>query len=243
MDIAFLHDWFHRYSQSFYSSDPGILKGIRHKEDHSIRVAENSLALAHHLHLSKREIVLAEAIGLLHDVARHTQWTQFKSFSDVTTKYDHGTEGSAIISSKGVLNSFFNRMEQDIILFSIIHHNKIIVPVDQPEKVLMANIIRDADKLDIFRILPPVRADHDYSPTLIRLLLQRRPLPYSEAKKPADRRLLRLGWLYDLNFGWTLSQLISEGYAKNLLASLPDDDTFAEIKADFDRFANSRKQA
>jgi HD superfamily phosphohydrolase YqeK len=167
MDIAGLYDWFHRYSQSFYSSDLDVLKGIRHKEDHSIRVAENSLALAKHLRLSERETRVAEAIGLLHDVARHTQWTQFKSFNDVTTKYDHGSEGSAIIASTGILNSSFNRLEQDIILFSIYHHNKISVPVAEPEKVLMANIIRDADKLDIFRILPPVSGDHDYSPILI----------------------------------------------------------------------------
>ena len=241
MDITFLYTWFHGYSQSFYSSDPEIMRGVRLKEDHSMRVAANSFVLAQQLRLGEREIAVAETAGLLHDVARHTQWTLFKSFNDAITQYDHGTEGAAILAATDVLNCYFSRLEQDSILFAITHHNKIGVPEDEPGKVLLANIIRDADKLDIFRTLPLVTADHDYSPALIRLLRHQRPLPYSEAKKPADRRLLRLGWLYDVNFDWTLQQLVSEGYADSLLSSLPDDDAFAEIKSAFYRLLSSRQ--
>lgn len=231
MDITSLYTWFHGYSQSFYSSDPEIMRGVRLKEDHSVRVAANSLALAQHLKLGERETAVAETVGLLHDVARHTQWTLFQSFNDASTQYDHGTAGAAIVATTGILTADFSQLEQETILFAITYHNKIRVPEDKPEKVLIANIIRDADKLDIFRTLPPVTADHDYSPALIHLLRHQRPLPYSEAKKPADRRLLRFGWLYDVNFDWTLHQLVSEGYADSLLSSLPDNDTFAEIKS------------
>ena len=241
MDITLLYDWFHGYSQSFYSSDPEIMRGVRHKEDHSVRVAANSLAIAQYLRLGERETAIAETVGLLHDAARHTQWTLFKSFNDAITHYDHGTEGVAILAAGNLLNGYFSQVEQDIILFAIAHHNKISVPEDEPEKVIQAKIVRDADKLDIFQTLPPVTADHDYSPALIRLLQLQRPLPYSEAKKPADRRLLRLGWLYDINFDWTLQRLVAEGYADNLLSSLPDNDTFAAIKSDFCRLFTSCK--
>lgn len=236
MSIQLLYDWFRDYSQSFYSLDQKVTEGIRHKEDHSIRVAANSLALAQHLGLCRQEMQLAEAIGLLHDVARYTQWSRFKSFSDPSTQYDHGTEGAAILACNVVLHELFSKSELDTLLFAIKHHNKACVPDSIPNKLLMAKIIRDADKLDIFRTLSPVTAEHDYSPALISLLKQQRPLPYSEAKKPADRRLLRLGWLYDINFNWTLQQLVNEGYAHELLSSLPDNGTFNEIRAAFGRY-------
>lgn len=240
MDISFIYNWFHQYSQSFYSSDPEVTAGIRLKEDHSLQVATNSLTLAQYLGVGEHESKLAEATGLLHDIARYTQWTQFKSFNDVSTQYDHGTAGADILKAINILTTFFSCSEQEIILFSIIHHNKLSIPNDEPQKMRMAAIIRDADKLDIFRVLPPVNADHDYSPTLLRLLCERCPLPYSEAKKPADRRLLRLGWLYDVNFDWTLQQLVAKGYVHDLLSSLPDDDCFGKIKSDFYRFAESK---
>lgn len=240
MDISFLYNWFHQYSQSFYSSDPEVSRGIRLKEEHSLQVAANSLALAKHLGTDERESKLAEAAGLMHDVARYTQWTQFQSFNDVATQYDHGTAGADILQAANILTTCFSCSEQDTILFSIIHHNKLTIPNAEPQKMRLAAIIRDADKLDIFRVLPPVIADHDYSPTLLRLLGERHPLPYAEAKKPADRRLLRLGWLYDVNFDWTLQQLVAKGYVNDILASLPDDDCFGKIKADFYRFAASK---
>lgn len=240
MEITFLYDWFHRYSQAFYSSDAEIMRGIRLKEDHSVRVAANALAIAKDLGQKDRELTLAETAGLLHDTARHTQWTHFRSFNDSVTQYDHGTEGAAIVIDTGILNPQFTPAEQDAILFSIIYHNKIGVPADSPEKMLLANIIRDADKLDIFRTLPAVTAGHDYSPALLPLLQQMRPLPYDQAKKPADRRLLRLGWLYDINFDWTLRQVVAEGYADGLLSALPDAEPFTAIKTELSRYLASR---
>jgi len=240
MDIPSLYNWFHRYSQSFYSAEPEVMQGIRHKEEHSVRVAANSLALAQHLRLNERETAMAETVGLLHDIARHNQWTRFKSFSDPVTQYDHGTEGAAILAETGMLDAYFSQSEQESILFAIVCHNKLCVPGAGPQQLLLANIIRDADKLDIFRTLSPVTAGHDYSPALISLLRQQRPLPYFEAKKPADRRLLRLGWLYDVNYDWTLRQLVAEGYADSLLASLPDDAAFAGIKSDCRRYLSCR---
>lgn len=241
MEITFLYDWFHCYSQSFYSVDPEIMRGIRLKEDHSLRVAVNALAIANYLGQTDRDLTLAETAGLLHDTARHTQWTQFRSFNDAITQYDHGTEGASIIADAGILDSQFTLAEQDAILFSIIHHNKLGVPANSPEKVRLANIIRDADKLDIFRTLPAVTTiDQDYSAALLPLLLDQRPLPYAQAKKPADRRLLRLGWLYDINFDWTLRQIVAEGYADGLLSGLPDGEPFTAIKSGFRQYLAAR---
>ena len=103
-------------------------------------------------------------------------------------------------------------------------------------KMQFANITRDADKLDILRTLPPIEADHTYSPVLIELLRTNQTLSYSEVNTRADIRLIRLGWLYDINYSWTLAKLVEEGYTDKLLASLPNESPFDEIKANFSAY-------
>jgi hypothetical protein len=147
---------------------------------------------------------------------------QFHSFNDDATHFDHGTIGAEEIKKTGLLNALFSIHDQELIDFAIRHHNKMAVPEESPGKLLFAKIIRDADKLDIFRCLPPIQAEHDYSPTLLALLNRRAALPYAEVKTPGDKRLIRLGWLYGINFDWTLLHLVQEGYVEQLLTSLPD---------------------
>lgn len=231
--LQYLYSWFKKYSRSFYSDDQSVMSGILLKEEHSHRVAKNAADLALNLKLNDHSRIIAETAGLLHDTARYVQWIKFRSFSDPATKFDHGTIGAEELRSSGILADEFNTNDQELILFAIEHHNKLTIPEERPDKVLFAQILRDADKLDIFRRMPPIIADHNYSPTLIEHLQSGRPLPYSEIRTPADKRLIRLGWLYDINFNWTLTQLVQEGFAGQLLSSLPDTAPFNRIRQVF----------
>ena len=224
------YQWFHNYYKSFYSADPEIMTMVRLKEEHSIRVANCTRDLAKNSGLSPSEIKLAELCGLLHDVARGEQ-AQLKTFKD-SLSFDHGDRGSLRITELGILNKLDNNL-QEIILFSVKYHNKLAVPTASPAKIQFANITRDADKLDILRTLPPIEADHNYSPTLTELLRTGQSLSFAEVKTRADIRLIRLSWLYDINYSWTLTKLVEEGCTDKLLASLPDENPFDEIKTNF----------
>jgi len=236
-NIATLYHWFHNYYYSFYSSDPEIMNMVKLKESHSVRVAKNARELAKSIGLSGEKADLAEVIGLLHDIARSEQ-AHFKTFNDLIS-FDHGDRGVLRIEEAGILDTL-GRETQEIILFSIQHHNKMTVPSASMNKMLFADIIRDADKLDIFRILPPVREEHHYSLPLVELLRKGRVLPYSEVKTTADKRLIRIGWFYDINYKWTLTQLVNEGYADELVRSLPDTPPFNEIKDGFRAYITAK---
>jgi len=229
-NIATFYQWFHNYYYSFYSSDPEIMNMVQLKERHSVRVAKNARELAKSIGLSAEKADVAEVIGLLHDIARSEQ-AHFKTFND-SISFDHGDRGVLRLEEAAILSAFDCEI-REIILFAIKHHNKMTVPSASPDKMLFASIIRDADKLDIVRILPSVQADHNYSSPLVELLRKGRALPYSEVKTMADKRLIRLGWFYDINYQWTLTQLINEGYADDLVGSLPNKPPFNEIKVDF----------
>lgn len=224
-----LYHWFHRYYERFYSSDEEIMRMVKLKEDHSLRVAHNACELAKDQQLPEQLLILAEAAGLLHDLARSEQ-AHLRTFHDGLT-FDHGDRAVFRLMETGILNSL-SPEERDIILFAIQYHNKMTVPESSSDKQLIANIIRDADKLDIFRILPlPTETSHQYSSVLIDLLLRGKPLPYREVKTPADKRLIRLGWLFDLNYPWAMRQLIDEGYPEQLLQALPDTPELLPVKS------------
>ncbi|SMC50048.1 HD domain-containing protein [Sporomusa malonica] len=229
VNLQYLYEWFQGYVQAYYTEDKFIMDRVLLKEGHSKRVAASSVSLAGYLALDARQKSIAEVIGLLHDISRFRQVTEYRTFVDADS-FDHGDAGAAELTQNSILQEF-TAAEQAMIGFAIINHNKMLIPPACPETELFAKIIRDADKLDIFRVLPPIQADHDYSPKLIGQLKQGGVLAYIDVKTLADKRLIRLSWFYDIYFDWTLKQLVDEGYLERQLAALPDNEDCSVIKA------------
>lgn len=224
-----LYEWFLEYVSTYYTKDPVVMHGVSIKEIHSQRVAAIAARLARHLCLNERQKIIAEVIGLFHDISRFRQITEYRTFVD-SESFDHGDAGALELSKLGILSDF-SPAEQEIISFAIINHNKMLIKPAGQEHLLFAKIIRDADKLDIFRILPPIQANHEYSPKLINQLKQGSLLAYTDVLTAADKRLIRLSWFYDINFDWTLNQLVLEGHLKRQLDALPNTEDCAMIKA------------
>ncbi|HWR42408.1 HD domain-containing protein [Sporomusa sp.] len=226
--IDYLYDWFQSYVRAYYTDDRFVMDRVLLKEEHSKRVAASSASLAEHLELDTRQKILAEVIGLFHDISRFRQVTEYRTFVDAES-FDHGDAGAKEFAKSGILHEF-TAAELAMIGFAIINHNKMVIPPACPQTELFAKIIRDADKLDIFRILPPIQADHDYSPKLISQLKPGGVLSYTDVKTLADKRLIRLSWFYDIYFDWTLEKLVEEGHLERQLAALPDTEDCVVIK-------------
>ena len=122
---------------------------IELKKNHSLRVMKISQNIATRLGLAQNDIDLATLIGLLHDIARFEQYTQFKTFSDIDS-FDHGDYAIKILESD--LRKYVETDEYDnIIKVAIKNHNKYQIEEGLNDRELLyAKIIRDADKLDIF---------------------------------------------------------------------------------------------
>lgn len=233
-----LYEWFQNYTCTYYTKDSVVMQGISIKEIHSQRVAAIAISLAQHLKLSDSQATVAEVIGLLHDIARFRQITEYRTFVD-SQSFDHGDAGPVELAKLGILKDF-STAEQDMINFAIRNHNKMLIQPADSEHLLFAKIIRDADKLDIFRILPPIEANHEYSPKLISQLKQGSLLSYTDVLTNADKRLIRLSWFYDINFEWTLKQLVVEGHLRRQLDALPDTEDCKVIKAVMAEYISKR---
>ncbi|MCL1963948.1 MAG: HD domain-containing protein [Firmicutes bacterium] len=111
------------------------------------------------LGLGNEDIELAKLIALLHDIARFDQVKRFSHFVDAGI-CDHADAGIKILFETSRIRDFISDDCYDnIILKAIWNHNKYEIEEGLDGKELLhCKIIRDADKLDNFR----VKAEDDF---------------------------------------------------------------------------------
>lgn len=237
-----MHKWMAAYMKSFYSDDAEVQQGILIKEKHTGYVTSNCMELAKFLKLSKHDSELAEIIGLFHDVGRFRQYSIYKTFNDADSE-DHADLALKVIDE---LDFFKELAAQDyeLVKFAIRNHNKMtIAPTDDERKNFFAKIIRDADKLDIYRVLEPFLAQEnadkmpnfikgkarpDISPDFVENFVTGKQADYRKIRTNGDRKIVRLMWIYDINFSWTMQKIVERGYIEKIVSNLPMDERIAE---------------
>jgi len=149
-----MHVWMNDYMRSFRTDDPEVMLGIRLKEIHTGYVTANARALAKYLGCNAHDVALAEIIGLFHDVGRFRQYAVYQTFNDAQSE-DHAELGLKVLAEVELLDRL-DPQDAEIVRFAIKYHNKKeITPTDDRRKTFFAKLIRDADKLDIYRVLLP----------------------------------------------------------------------------------------
>ena len=237
-----MHEWMTAYMKSFYSDDAEVQQGILIKEKHTGYVTSNCVELSKFLKLSTHDVQLAEIIGLFHDVGRFRQYSLYKTFNDADSE-DHADLALKVIDEL----EFFSELSADdfaLVKFAIQNHNKkTVAPTDDARKIFFAKIIRDADKLDIYRVLEPFlaqanadkmpkfikgKARPDISPDFVENFVTGEQADYRKIRTNGDRKIVRLMWIYDINFSWTMQKIVERGYIEKIVANLPMDERIAE---------------
>ena len=236
-----MHAWMTAYMKSFYTDDEEVQNGILIKEKHTGYVTSNCVELAKFLNLSNHDVELAKIIGLFHDVGRFYQYQKYKTFNDAQSE-DHANLALKVIEGL----EFFNELSVDdyeLVKFAIKNHNKkVIEPCDDDRKVFFAKLIRDADKLDIYRVLEPYFAQEnaakmpnfitgrspDISPDFVEKFVRGEQTDYNLIRTNGDRKIVRLMWIYDVNFKWTMEKIVERGYIDKIIENLPMNEKIAE---------------
>ncbi len=230
--LAGLRDWFLTYVRSYYNEDPDIQLHMKQKEDHTLRVTAYCRQLAEHLGFSPRDAMLAELIGLFHDVGRFQQYTLYRTFDD-RLSINHAQLGLQEIAGLEQLAAVLGD-DREVFETAILYHNAIRLPDGLTKRQeLFCKLIRDADKLDIYYVLapylePPTPAG--YSSCFIEDLLSGKQSDFANLKTPDDRKLVRLNWIYDVNFSWTLQRIKERGYVEDILSYLPQNSDIAAVR-------------
>lgn len=245
-DLVFFKKWFLNYVENFSSSDPLVKANIELKIEHTKRVCKNILLLAKSEKLGKEECRLAEAIALFHDLGRFEQFTKYRTFKDSESE-NHAALGVKILKKTRVL-SRISESEENLILKAIEYHNLMKIPEcvnnssnsgenDSSELLYYSKLIRDADKLDILKLISKdCEAKEDINPALelylpdtsgcsepiIKAILNNKMAKIEDVKNRNDIKLLRLSWVFDINFPGTFALLRDFRYLEIIWASLPD---------------------
>jgi len=236
-DLTFLKDWFANYCVNFSTHVEEDQRNFAVKKDHTYHVCLNALRIVRSLQLNNQDMLLAEAIALFHDVGRFPQYQQYKTFDD-NISANHAALGAKVLLEQDVLRGLPEK-EQNLILHVVTLHNVFTLPdtLDQRTR-LFVHIIRDADKLDIWRVFIEYYGQDEesratavalglpdspgYSQTVLACLQQGRMASKSELKTLNDFKLLQLTWLYDLNFTRSLQIVQERGYVDKMAAVLPE---------------------
>lgn len=231
--IDTMYDWVEKYIKSFYTKDTLVQEHIELKEQHTYLVAKYCRELAQQLEFREHDVILAEMIGLFHDIGRFRQFKIYKTFNDRKSE-NHSLLGLKEIADLDLLDKLATE-DLDVFKFAIANHNAIEIDSNGSDRQqLFSRIIRDADKIDIYRVLEPTlleSGNEGYSEIFAKAFLEGKQCDYTYMKTIEDRKLVRLLWLYNINYKWSMEQILSQGHFMKIATTLPENEiTFAGIK-------------
>lgn len=254
-EVDSLKQWFGDYCRSFYTTDISDQRNIALKEEHTHRVCDNILRLAEGLALGDNNTNLAEVIALFHDVGRFSQYRQYKTFKDADS-VNHAALGVKVLAEERVLDEL-EEGDRKVIIRAIGLHNVFSIPEGVDEEThLYLKLIRDADKLDIWRVfieyytLPdeerasavslgfPDRPE--CSPEVLDSLRKGEMVNLTKLKTLNDFKLLQLSWVYDLNFPTSFRIVLERDYINKIAATLPEHDELSSAVSHMIEFAERR---
>ncbi len=255
-ELYFFKDWFKDYSKSFIAANPDKQKGIVLKQIHTTKVCENMRHITQSLMMKEDESILAECIALFHDVGRFPQLQKYKTFRD-SISINHGFLGAETLEELRILERL-PKYEKKIILQAVKYHNAFKMPNLQDFKEIhFLKLIRDADKLDIWRVfiehyekkedigssavlgLPDTEG---YTESLLSAIYKNEVIALTNVSNLNDYKLLQVSWVFDLNFKASFVLFEKMDYLNRFLAVLPPSDNIIKVGSFIKDYITQRMQ-
>lgn len=200
------------YVDGYRGPDGSMPPMMELKLVHTMKVVEAARLIASGERFDARTAIASEAAALLHDTGRYEQLRLYDTFRD-SDSVDHAAFSHDIVAEKGWLDGW---ADKDAILWAVLVHNRREIPDASADglgefAVTLAKTVRDADKLDIFRVLEEQVATTDWrkdsrafwnlrtvappSPAVVDCVRRGAPVAYQEIKCLADFVLIQVGWM------------------------------------------------
>ena len=165
VDRKHVTDVFNDYVKDYDADNPKVALKI----SHTGRVAYLCERIAGSLNLSEKEKDFAWLCGMLHDVGRFEQLRRYNTFADAQS-VDHAKLGCEILFEDGLIRRFIKDDSFDELLKTVIGNHSVYILEGLGETEMMyAQILRDADKIDIFRVQLDTPMEEIYDVSLYEL--------------------------------------------------------------------------
>lgn len=256
---------FAEYVRNYDPSD----EKIKLKIDHTYRVAGLCQRIAESLGLSEPDVDIAWLLGMLHDIGRFEQIRRFGTFNDVQS-VDHAEFGADLLFKEGLIRKFaegyyeecelarsgneeaeqmiknneHHNKDTGFLEMAIRQHNKYRVKEDLTERQRMfCDILRDADKVDIFKVNADIPMEIIYDVTteelkngvitkeVLESFYKKETVLKSVRRSAVDHIVGYISLLFELVYKESYRQAREQGYVYKLLDFKSD---VPEVNAEFD---------
>lgn len=248
--------WFVDYVAGFYGDDEYVNANIKLKEEHSLMVCDAMSYLTDALGLESNQRRIADAIAILHDLGRFPQFIKYRTYNDPRS-VNHCLLSLEVMAETDILAGV-EQGEKQIIEKAIELHGTRQLPDDlDGDCLLQSKLIRDADKLDIYRVITDYYRRYqqdpstfklelelpdrpEYSKFMVEAILAGKLIDYDVLQTWNDMKLLQLGWVYDVNFVATLERIKQCKYLEQIIDFLPKTDDIAKVAKKILNYVDSR---
>lgn len=256
---------FAEYVRNYDPSD----EKIKLKIDHTYRVAGLCQRIAESLGLSEPDVDIAWLLGMLHDIGRFEQIRRFGTFNDAQS-VDHAEFGADLLLKEGLIRKFaegyyeecelarsgneeaeqiiknneHHNKDTGLLEMAIRQHNKYRVKEDLTERQRMfCDILRDADKVDIFKVNADIPMEIIYDVTteelkngvitkeVLESFYKKETVLKSVRRSAVDHIVGHISLLFELVYKESYRQAKEQGYVYKLLDFKSD---VPEVNAEFD---------
>ncbi|MCI8655277.1 MAG: HD domain-containing protein [Clostridia bacterium] len=221
IDILKAKKAFNEYVKNYNVEDSKVQLKIKH----TYKVVENSEKIAKRLKLTEEEQKLAQLIALLHDIGRFEQLRKYNTFVDKMS-VNHAVQGVEVLFKENRIRDFIETDKYDeTIKKAILNHNRPEIEDGLDEKTkLQAQIIRDSDKLDIFRVILEVKPEdsmtiktedienEQVTDEIYNQFMNKEKIDYSKIKTNMDIMFSWFAYSYDFNFKESKQYIIENNY-------------------------------
>ncbi len=208
IDIEHAKKEFDKYLRDFDLENPKIL--LKKVHTYGVIKAADYICTREELGAGNRDLALL--IALLHDIGRFEQLRAYNSYDD--DRFDHARFGVKLLFEQGKIRDFISCADYDeVIRQSIAYHSMYRLPeIQDPRILLHCKIIRDADKLDNFRVksVDSLEAHFDLpgeiiqkegiSENVLQAVRDHRCVRREERKTHLDMWVSYMAFIFDLNF-------------------------------------------
>lgn len=244
IEVLDLHSWFAQYAESFKQGDKDLRDSVILKVKHTENVCKEIAFIGKELGLNEEELMISDCMALLHDVGRFEQFRKYKTFSDPKSE-NHADLGLRIIEEFDVLRGL-GSSTADLISRAVKYHNRASLPDDESKECLFySKLLRDADKLDIWRVVIEYYHRKDrkkngtielnlpdtpgYTQQVYNQVINHEIVMSSNMENLNDFKLLQIGWVFDINFKPALRAVKERKYIEKICEVLPATEQTKEI--------------
>ncbi len=210
---------FEDYIKQNYDLNNGL---ILEKYIHTLMVVRVMINLCQKMSLNEEDTQLAIYMALFHDLGRFKEVVRQNEFNNL--KFDHGSYSNKILFNDEFIKEFpINEEDYLIIRKAIYYHNKKDLGNDLTEREeFFSKLLRDADRIDIFRVLSynDNLFDGVSSSDILSDFYNGISMSLKKIKTKGDKVVLRFGFVKIFSFKESFEVLRETGYFQKYVNSI-----------------------